>query len=472
MLQLDSSQACFGLTCLHCGQAVAGVARWLDTHWRAAKIICLDFWGNPAEDDWEAGQPAPAPPAGRAHVMRVTCNWPSNDDRMRAYLGKGLPLGLPGWVAGVMPLCQNLTTLQLSCIKVKELSAPPLLVHLILEESEFQPLLVASLRGLAMLETLHVSGHWRAVLKPLAWDIRACTRLRRVFMDYRLAPDVAQAGQELRLPPACTVALGFRQGEWYREWLVRFGWRLVDLRLDYVAVNEATARTSLVHAPQLSQLRHSTPFVGGGRGEQLCMARMLGSLPCGVESLHLHCHCLFSEQDVVVGPGYLRALRVENFHEKNRLFLVAAHHNPFSECKCSLTFALHADLERLCLAMVATRVGLRCLDAGAPAGLRGLHVRAQVVDMDAQLAAEVARRGHMMERCGLGEAWVATHVVCRHCGWWLLGRAQGMRRVIWAASESGPARAGLALSAWGLQPSGAWRMRRRCKTRMCPLRPL
>ena len=34
-----------------CGQLVAGFSRWLNTHWRAAKVICLHFTGYPAEKD-------------------------------------------------------------------------------------------------------------------------------------------------------------------------------------------------------------------------------------------------------------------------------------------------------------------------------------------------------------------------------------------------------------------------------------
>ena len=44
-----------------------------------------------------------------------------------------------------------------------------------------------------------------------------------------------------------------------------------------------------------------------------------------------------------------------------------------------------------------------------PAGLQELNVQARVVELDAQLAAEVARRGWALERCSVvDELWVKT----------------------------------------------------------------
>ena len=116
-----------------------------------------------------------------------------------------LPFGLPRWLAGVMPLCRNLTALHLQCVVVREVPALPLLMHLILEHCVFQPALVASFQGLTGLETLHVRGIWG--LGPPAWDVRACTRLQNVYMSRKLVATLAEAGQELRLPLACAVAL-------------------------------------------------------------------------------------------------------------------------------------------------------------------------------------------------------------------------------------------------------------------------
>ena len=204
-----------GLTCLHCGQVVEDVMRWLNTHWRAAHVICLDFQGDLfaafPEIHWEA--PASAPVPGSARVLRVLCDGP---------YGKwyGLPPFMVGpaddlisalqrWVAGVASLCQHLTVLHLRGMKARPLPALPLLVHVILAQCTFTPALVASLQGLARLETLHVSGDWG--LGPPAWDVCACTRLRRVHMGWMLARGLLAAGQELCLPPACTVALEIRQ---------------------------------------------------------------------------------------------------------------------------------------------------------------------------------------------------------------------------------------------------------------------
>ena len=127
---------------LHCGQAVAGFARWLNTHWRAARVICLDFQANPAQADWEAIQPAPAASADRVRILCITCkiSRPTTLEEFRNAM-RDLPVGLPQWVAGVVPLCQNLTALHLSGVHQKELPALPLLVHLILDRCRFTPLL-------------------------------------------------------------------------------------------------------------------------------------------------------------------------------------------------------------------------------------------------------------------------------------------------------------------------------------------
>ena len=66
-----------GLTSPRCGQRVAGAAQWLNTYWRTASVICLDFYAFqafPTNFDWEAAQAASASSAGCARVLRVTCN--------------------------------------------------------------------------------------------------------------------------------------------------------------------------------------------------------------------------------------------------------------------------------------------------------------------------------------------------------------------------------------------------------------
>ena len=394
----------FGLTRLHCCQRFANVTRWLDAHWRAAKVLCLDIQGHPANVEWEASQPAPASSAGCARVLRVTCNVPHGEwDGWWVRAGEELPAGLPRWVAGVLPLCQNLTALHLRRVDIKGLPALPLLVHLILEDCKVGPVLVASLQGLTGLETLRVSGVWGP--EPPVWDVRACTRLRRVFMGLQLAGGLAAAGQDLCLPPACTVALEFfqSQSEYLRGWLVRLGSRVGDLRLQGRPEVVAT-RTSLMHAPQLSQLRHLTLVVIRGMPRSLCVARLLGGLPRSVESLHLDYPTLSSEQTVVAVPASLRALRVKSVCDRSVCR---------QACRCApalrtqnLTFGLHAGLERLCLVLWGVRVGLQCLDAGAAAGLRELNVQARVVDMEFHLAAEVAQRGRMLGRCDvLDQEW-------------------------------------------------------------------
>ena len=307
-----------------------------------------------------------------------------------------MPVDLNRWVAGVLPLCQSLTALHLRSIALTEVPALPLLVHLILEQCSFQPSLVASLGGLVMLETLHLSGPWVNLSSETpAWDIRACTNLRRLHMGAQLAAVLAEEGQALCLPPACRVTLGFRHPELFPGWLEGLGSRLVDLCLDYVGVDQAGAGISVVHAPQLSQLRHLTLYVSGKRGEQLCVARVLGSLPLRLESLRLDYHCFISEQALIVVPASLRTLRIGHIYDGS------SYRRASSECIRTLTLGLHAGLECLCLAQSEARVRLQCLDEGAPVGLRGLHVRARVVDMDACLAAEVAQRGRVLERSGI-----------------------------------------------------------------------
>ena len=318
--------------------------------------------------------------------------------------GNDPPQGLPRWVAGVLPLCQNLTALFLRRVELAELPKLPLLVHLILEDLYVRPALVASLQGLARLETLYVSGYFLFVLYGTAtpvWDVRACIRLRRVYLSQGLAAVLAKGGQDLGLPPACLVSLNCCAQK-YRRWLVRLGWRLVHLHTNYDSVKELAAGTSLMHAPQLSQLRHvSLCVMQQGRRCSLSVAGLLGGLPQCVESLHLDYFGSSSEHATFVVPASLHALRIEGFHDK--VSCNQACRDASSECKQSLTFGLHAGLERLCLVLSQARVRLRCLD-GAPAGLRGLHVRARVVDMNAPLAAEVAQRGRVLERLNI-EGW-------------------------------------------------------------------
>ena len=401
------NQASAGITCLHCGQLGDGVARWLDTHWRVAKVICLDFRGEPADGTWQAAQPASASPAASARVLRVTCT--------RSFLAcDEWRTALPRWVAGVLPLCQNLTALHLRDVQIPELPTLPHLVHLILQTSTVQPLLASSLHGLARLETLHVAGFWRETLSVggarlpnmLEWDLRACSRLRRVVLAGELAWGLAATHYDLWLPPACTVAVHrFPHWEELRGWLVRLGSRVTNLDMGCYAT-ELTARTTFMHAPELSQLRHVTLSLRHEGEHTLCVARLLGGLPQGVESLHLDYPGLSGKQGSCVVPASLRALRITGYScTEGR----ACHDAPCQLTK-DLTLSLHASLERLCLVLWGARVGLHCLDAGAPASLRGLNVQARAVELDSHLAAEVAQRGRVLERCdvvddnGLGDS--------------------------------------------------------------------
>ena len=369
---------------------------------------CLDFRGYPAACDWEAGPPAPSSSTGCARVLRVTCRrFGSRLDDLPVWgqAREDLPLGLPRWVAGVMPLCQNLTALHLRCVELREVPALPLLVHLILEHCVFQPALVASLQWLPSLETLHVRGVWG--LGPPAWDVCACARLRRIYMSQKLAVTLAEAGQELRLPPACAVALEFPQEDKWRWWLRRLGGRLAELRIPEVPIDAVASHTTFMHMPQLSQLRHVTLSLADEPHHSLCVARLLASLPRSVESLHLKYPHLWSEQAVVVVPSSLRALRIKavcNYVEcsEARRKCIC----PPSERTKDLTFGLHGGLERLCLVLWHARVGLQCLDANAPMRLRDLNVQARVVHMDARLAAQVAQRGRRLACCdAVDERW-------------------------------------------------------------------
>ena len=394
-----SNQLCPDLTRLRCRQLVAGVAQWLNAHWRAAKVISLGFQEHPADEDW-AILPAPSASAGSLCVLRVTCTCVHKRRTLMRMEEEDsdeidLPQGLRRWVAGVLPLCQNLVTLHLRCVQLMEVPALPLLVHLILDMCEFQPALVASIRGLPMLETLHVDGWWGSEVSR--FDVSACTRLRTVYMEIGVAARLVAAGRDLCLPPACTVALGFPLWGESQWWLARLGWRVINLRLlclrDYVA----TSHDIFIFAPKLSRLQHLTLVVDSGVSGSLCLARLLGVLPYSVQSLHLDYAKLSSEQAVVVVPATLRALRVKGVcdrHECRRGCCCAP-----SQCTQDLTFGLHAGLERLQLVLWGARVGLQRLHAGAPAGLRDLNVQARVVDMDAALTAEVGQRGRVLERC-------------------------------------------------------------------------
>ena len=100
-------------------------------------------------------------------------------------------------------------------------------------------------------------------------------------------------------------------------------------------------------------------------------------------------------------PANLRALRME---------CVCDRFACRQGCSClpsqrtrDLTLCLHAGLERLCLVLWRVRMGLQYLSSSAPVGLRELNVQARAVDMDAVLAAEVAQRGRVLERCDVYE---------------------------------------------------------------------
>ena len=397
--------------CQPCGQAVVDFMRWLNAHWRAAHVICLYLKRHRSTSfshvvDWEA--PASAPGPGSARVLRVGCDGPfeKRDEtwRMRRTLGDGSNLGLelPRWVAGVAPLCQNLVTLHLRGMEVKPLPALPLLMHVILERCIFTPALVTSLQGLARLETLHVSGSWDQGLSVSVWDVRACPRLRRIYMGLGLANGLAKTGQELRLPPACTVALEFQQvaiehSEKWRRWLLPLGWRITNLHLRGFNRDVPDLGATFVQVPQLSQLRHVMLSIMRVTLDCKCVATLLGGLPQSVESLHLDYPALLSGEAVVVVPASLRALCIKS---------VCTEKGCRTRCICppsqrtqDLTFGLHAGLARLCLVLWDVRTSLQCLDAGAPASLREVDVQAQAVHLNPPLAAEVAQRGHVLERC-------------------------------------------------------------------------
>ena len=292
------------------------MTRWLGTHWRAAKVICLDFQGYPADNDWAAGQPEAAASANRVCVLQVTCSRARSGPHELAdwhdVAGLDPTPGLPGWVAGVLPLCPNLWSLRLKCVELGDLPALPALAHLILEECVFTPVLVAALQGLARLETLHVSGHWDAQ----AWDMRACTRLRSVFLSAGLTHSLREGGCDLRFPPACTMAVEFERlacmEAMPQRWLLPSGGlHITNLGLQGYG-SDVPTWCSILHAPQLSQLRHVT--LSACREDTqprcLCVAGLLGGLPQGVESLHLGYPSLMSEHAVVAVPASLRTLRI------------------------------------------------------------------------------------------------------------------------------------------------------------------
>ena len=222
-----------------------------------------------------------------------------------------------------------------------------------------------------------------------------------MYVSLELALKLAGAGQDICVPPACTVALAFfhycPREEIGQPWLVRLGRHLVDLRLNCHTATGDMATWGIMFPPELSQLRHITLLVARGVPGSLCVARLLGGLPCGVQSLHLDYPNLSSEQAVVVVPASLRALRIRGVCERSACSWACC--CPPSERAQDLCFGLHAGLERLQLVLWGAGVGLQCLDARAPAGLRDLNVQARAVDMNAHLAAEVGQRGRMLQRC-------------------------------------------------------------------------
>ena len=215
-----------------------------------------------------------------------------------------------------------------------------MLVHLILEDIRVEPVLVASLQGLASLETLYVRGAFDALCTAGEWDMTACTRLRRVFLSWGIATRLSKEGQDLKLPPACTAAVQFNNNEQVLPWLKRLGRRLGQLHFTINRCYTAAKLTHLVCAPQLSQLRHLTLTVGFVPNSSLFVAQLVGGLPRRVESLSLtYFTRLPIEQAIVVVPASLRALRV-----KAMACLPA-------QGPADITFGLHAGLERLCLAL-------------------------------------------------------------------------------------------------------------------------
>ena len=444
-----------GMTCLHCGQLVAGVTRWLGIHWRAAKVICLDFQGrDPDDGHWQAILPAPSA-SGCARVLRVTCPHKSGSAGWRGKVALESTLSeLPRWVAEVTPLCPNLVALHLRNVKVMQIPELPVLKHLILEECVFRPSLVASLQGLASLETLHMSGCEDFSEFP-EWDLRACTSLRRVFMSYGVIMYQAQLGRELCLPPACTVALEFPQSGSWRGWVMRLSSRIVDLRLHSPIGQPLAPRcTSFMHEPQLSQLRHVTLLVKprsshrrpGELPESLGMAGLLGGLPQTVETLHIDSPYMLSGEGMVVVPASLRALRIR---------CVCGH------CACSRADCCPPSEGVLDLLTIGLHAGLECLQLVGAHGLRDLTVQARVVDMDDHLAAEVAQRGRVLERCDVFDSeWdeyrgAMPQVQMVHIGQGPVQRSTGS---VTAARAAGPAHVGRARSAWALAPLGALRM--------------
>ena len=213
----QQSAICDSLTRLHCGQRVAGAVRWLGTHWRAAKVLCVDIGPcSQPEGDREAVQPVSAGPAGDVRVLRVTCTatWT-------------LP-GFSVWAAGLIPWCQNLKFLQLKDVELERLPAPPMLKHLVLEKTTGGALFAAHW-GLASLDTLYMSLPLSRHVKIMC-DFRTCIRLRRLFLSWGIATRMAAVGQDLRLPPACSVAMELDGSDVGLPWLARFGGHLGELQ--------------------------------------------------------------------------------------------------------------------------------------------------------------------------------------------------------------------------------------------------
>ena len=156
--------------CLCRGQCVDSISRWLNAHYPSPTVIYLAFDGYPAAGHWVGSVPALGSPAGRALVLRVTCtfphtDWPGQWDRR----GRGLPEGLPHFVAEVLPVCQNLTALHLGNVELGGLPALPCLAHLVLEGCVVVPELLASFQSLLSLETLYVSGYLGT--ESLVWEV-------------------------------------------------------------------------------------------------------------------------------------------------------------------------------------------------------------------------------------------------------------------------------------------------------------
>lgn len=177
-------------------------------------------------------------------------------------------------------------------------------------------------------------------------------------------------------------------------WLLQLGPQLESLTLCTLQWTDFGKTFSALHALQTSRLRHLILYFQGcqdfdGPAPRVCL--VLACLPSLLRSLHLR----YLSEDTKPWASTSRSVDVPA--SLSALSICCAPGRPRADVG-PLALRLHARLSWLQLQACDRDVALGCLDAGGAAGLQEANVQARSVALDAQLAAEVARRGRTFSK--------------------------------------------------------------------------